>query len=149
MKQKKTKKPLYRAIKEINHSDQSTNSRKVVWVFDKIDRSGAFCFDIKRADFEHKDFLDKLISFSSMTWSEVLAQKHDKAQKTKHHLLEFDSLSKPAKDRISALKLEQDTDRIFSFALTNTMRIIGLRDGEKFCVKWYDPKHQFCPSSKK
>ena len=63
--------------------------------------------------------------------------------------MDYDSLSKEARDRITALVLEEDTDRIFSFAFQNRLRIIGLRENEKFHVKWYDPGHRFCISKKK
>lgn len=149
MKPKKITKPSCHAQKSTSHHVTSTNGERVVWIFDSVDRDGVFCFNTARQDFDHKQFLDKLISYSCMTWSEVLSQKHDNKQKTKHHLLDYGSLSKEARDRITALKLEQDTDRIFSFALTNMLRIIGLRDGERFYVKWYDVNHQFCPSGRK
>ena len=35
-----------------------------------------------------------------------------------------------------------------SFAFTNTLRVIGLRDREKFHVLWYDARHEVYPSSK-
>ena len=44
------------------------------------------------------------------------------------------------------LRLNEDTDRIFSFAFTNSLRIIGLREAEKFYVIWYDAYHEFYPS---
>ena len=145
---KQTKKQTGFALKSTVRSQYSSNGEKVVWMFDEIDKDGEFAFDILRGDFQHKEFLDKMISCSSMTWNEVASQTHDEG-KSKHHLLDYESLSKKAKDRIVALHLEQDTDRIFSFALQNKLRVIGLRENERFHVKWYDPEHEFCPSQKK
>ena len=51
-----------------------SESSKVLWIFDKIDRDGLFAFNINRSDFDHKGFLDKLISYSPMTWAEVRRQ---------------------------------------------------------------------------
>ena len=48
----------------------SSDNKKVVWRFDMIDRSGKFAFDLNRDDFQYKDFLEKLIDYSSMTWTE-------------------------------------------------------------------------------
>ena len=123
----------------------SSNSEglKILWVFDKIDRDGLFAFNISRSDFDHKGFLDKLISYSSMTWAEVRRQTHD-AGKSKHHFLaDVDRFSSEALERINKLRLNEDTDRIFSFAFTNLLRIIGLREAEKFYVIWYDACHEF------
>ena len=125
-----------------------SESSKVLWIFDKIDRDGLFAFNINRSDFDHKGFLDKLISYSSMTWAEVIRQTHD-AGKSKHHFLaDVDRFSNEAIERINKLRLNEDTDRIFSFAFTNLLRIIGLREAEKFYVIWYDAYHQFYPVQK-
>lgn len=81
-----------------------------------------------------------------MTWAEIRRQTHD-AGKSKHHFLtEVDGFSYEALERINKLRLTEDTDRIFSFAFTNLLRIIGLREAEKFYVIWYDAYHQFYPS---
>jgi len=39
-------------------------------------------------------------------------------------------------------------DSIFSFALTNKIRLIGLKEGRVFYVIWYDPNHDFYPVNK-
>lgn len=41
--------------------------------------------------------------------------------------------------------MEDLTDSIFSFALMNKLRIIGIRQGDYFYVLWYDPKHEVYP----
>ena len=147
-REKKTRVDFGNVAKETIRPAYSSNKQKSLWMFDEIDRAGDFKFDIKRDDFNHKEFMDKLISYSNMTWDEILSQTHDD-NKSKNHILDYDSLSKEAKERIFALKLDQDTDRIFSFSLRNKLRVIGLRENERFHVKWYDPEHRFCPSKKK
>lgn len=125
----------------------STDNQKMIWVFDSVDVDGIFCFDPHREDFDAEDIFDKLLNFSKKSWSELRRETHDYG-KSKHHFLADAELSKEAEERIAKLHLEDDRDRIYSLRLENLTRIIGIRDGEKFVVKWYDPKHQFCPSSK-
>ena len=87
-------------------------------------------------------------SDTSMTWREILQQTHD-GGKSKHHFLRYESLSGEAQMRLQSKKLEEASDSIFSFALTNLLRIIGIRDKEKFHVLWYDPEHKVCPSKRR
>lgn len=126
----------------------STDHLRSVWVFTDIDKGGKFAFDVSRDDFHHKDVMEKLIEYSKMTWRDIKNHTHDKG-KSKHHYLSYQSLSKDARDRFNAKKLEEDSDALFSFALNNTLRIVGIREGEKFKVLWYDPGHEVCPSHKK
>lgn len=118
-----------------------------VWMFDKIDRNGKFAFDLKRKDFEYCEFLDKMIAYTTMTWSRLRKQTHDDG-KSKHHYLEAGKLSKDAQKRLEAMHLEENSDQIFSMALRNKLRIVGLRDRDKFHILWYDPQHEVYPSTK-
>jgi len=126
----------------------STDGEKIIWMFDKIDRSGNYAFDVNRKDFNHKEVLGKMVDYSGMTWREVKQQTHDDG-KSKHHFLSPDSLSKKAVERLRAKGLEEFSDDIFSFALQNKIRIVGIRNREKFHVLWYDPEHEICQSKKK
>ena len=128
--------------------DASSEGEKVIFLFDRIDRDGKFAFDVSRADFDHKGFLQKVIDYSGMTWAEVRRQTHDAGKSKHHYLTEVSRYSQEAQDRIEKLGLMQDTDRIYSFALGNKLRIIGLREREKFHVVWYDSNHEFYPSSR-
>ena len=83
-----------------------------------------------------------------MTWTEISRQTHDNG-KSKHHFLDEDSLSDDAIERIRKKHLEDKVDSIFSFALNNKVRIIGVRDGAEFQVIWYDANHVFANSNKK
>lgn len=132
----------------IKENGYSSDGKQIIWLFDMIDRSGDFAFDLNRGDFLHKEVLEKIIDYSNMTWAEVKRQTHDEG-KSKHHLLAVDSLSKEAIDRFKAKHLEEYSDAIFSFAFQNKLRIIGIRENEYFHVLWYDPEHQVCPSNKK
>lgn len=126
----------------------SSDNKKIVWRFDKIDRTEKFAFNLERDDFNHKEFMDKLLSYSTMTWAEAKRQTHDDGR-SKNHLLNIATLSKEAGDRFKARKLEEFSDDIFSFSLNNLWRIVGIRQGEFFDVLWHDPNHEVCPSKLK
>lgn len=119
-----------------------------VWIFDKIDRAGKFAFDTNRSEFQHKEVLDKIIDYSTMTWAEIKRQTHDNG-KSKHHIISPEQLSKEARERLKAKQLDEFSDAMFSFALQNKLRIIGIRMGAQFLAIWYDPQHEFCPSKLK
>ena len=58
-------------------------------------------------------------------------------------------MSKKSTKKPKALvKKTVTTDDIFSFALNNTVRMIGLKQGEKFYPVWYDDSHKFYPPKK-
>ena len=127
---------------------QSFDDCKIVWCFDSIDRNGKFAFDLERDDFKHKEFIEKVISYSTMTWDEIKKQTHDKAKSKNHNIL-IEDLSPDAIDRIRKLRLDEQIDSLFSIAFNNTLRIIGIRENEKFKVLWYDSNHEVCISHKK
>lgn len=142
----KNKQQLYRQTVQ---SQASFNGECPIWTFKNVDKDGIFRFDPNRKDFNSQDFLNKMLAFSKMTWNKIKEQKHDN-NKSKHHTLSVGSLSKDAEERIKAKCLEDFTDNIFSFALNNMVRVIGIRssDSPEFKVVWYDAKHQFAPSKK-
>lgn len=145
---KKTKKRPLSVEKQTGIRYKSTDTERPVWLFDMLDKNGAFAFDFESEYFDHKEFLVKMINYSSMTWSEIKRQTHDDG-KSKHHILEYSSLSKEARDRIGFLEMGEFTDSIFSFAFPNLLRVIGIREDRFFHVVWYDREHKFCPSKKK
>ena len=133
--------------KQVISKDIGTVNKKTIWLFDWLDNDGTFAFNLNRRDFDSRDFLEKMIAYSNMTWSDISRQTHDDG-KSKHHYLPYNGLSKDAKDRIKAKHLSEHTDAIFSFALQNLIRIIGIRDGAFFHVVWYDPRHEFYPTKR-
>lgn len=145
---KQTKKTKVKNIKTTVKPDIQSDDCFPVWVFSRIDRNGQFAFDIRRKDFDHYEVLDKMISYSSIKWKQLKLQTHDDGR-SKHHYLELTRLSKEAQIRIKAMHLEEEVDLLFSMSLKNKLRIIGIRDKEKFYVLWYDPEHKVCPSTKK
>lgn len=131
-----------------NNFSPSSENEFIVWTFRNIDRDGKFAFDTNRKDFDFKNFVDKMLEYSKLRWRELREHTHDE-NKSKHHFLSEDSLSESAIERINKKHFEDRTDSIFSFALNNKVRIIGLRDGVEFQVIWYDANHEFAISSKK
>lgn len=123
-----------------------SSTKKMIWIFDSVDRDGEFRFMPDREDMNAKDVLDKIIEYSCRTWQEVLQETHDKSGKSKNHSLVYDKISAEGKERIAKLQLDEDTDTIFSLRISNLERIIGIRHDEKFIVKWFDPQHRFYPS---
>ncbi|MBR5913977.1 MAG: hypothetical protein IKZ58_06415 [Selenomonadaceae bacterium] len=124
----------------------STDNCIIVWSFDKVDRNGIFSFDLSRKDLDIENLFQKILEFSTMKWCELFPT--DK-RKSRHHTLSKESLSKQALERIEVLKLDEDTDSIFSLALNNKARLIGIRNGAVFQVIWYDANHEFSISNKK
>ena len=147
-KKRTVKGAYHEASKKTVKPENGYENSKIIWCFDRIDRNGPFAFDVNRQDFLPREILDKMISYSSMTWREITRHTHDDG-KSKHHFLnDADKFSDAARARISAMKLGEDTDHIFSFALQNKLRVIGLRDREFFHVLWYDSRHEFYPSQR-
>lgn len=131
------------AKKQIPNESESTDRKKLVWDLNSVDKNGLFCFDTSRKDFSCEKVLNFMLTAGNRTWYEIKTETHDKSGKSKNHFLSYNSITQRGKERISALSLDEQTDSIFSLRLDNKIRIIGIRDGEKFIVKWYDPNHEF------
>ena len=145
MSQKKTVNVHYESKKSVITRNHTTDSRKIIWTFENVDKDGYFAFDVNRDDFQPLEIFDKMIFYSKMTWADIKKATHDNG-KSKHHFLDMDKLSKQAKKRVAKKGLSENSDSIFSFALQNKLRVIGRRENEFFHVLWYDPNHEFCPS---
>jgi hypothetical protein len=119
----------------------------LLWSFQNIDRDGHFAFNCGRDDLNCDTVLLSIVEYSGRKWKEIDTETHDNG-KSKHHFLEYDKLSFRARQRIVAKRLQQDTDLIFSLRLSNKVRIIGLRKDDRLEVIWFDPEHDFCPSTR-
>lgn len=146
---KKNKRPIpsnAQHSKRVLYSETaSTDNERIVWDFGAVDKNGYFRFDPKRNDFDSDDVFERLIALGELTWGELKSATHDEG-KSAHHFLSGNGFSKEAKQRIQKLNLKGVTDSIFSLRISNKVRIIGIRKGERFIVKWYDPKHEFYPT---
>lgn len=134
--------------KTVIRENVSTDNKNIIWTFDKIDTDGQFAFNINRNDFDIHQVMDKMIAYSNMTWAAIKHQTHDNG-KSKHHTLNVDGFSDEAKKRFEFKQFQDYSDSVFSFALQNKLRIIGIRTGQIFHAVWYDCNHEFYPSKKK
>ena len=148
MAKAKTLKQDKKNKKKTEQTAVSYDKEKIIWLFDRPDKAGEYAFDTAKiaADNNLKKIFDSILEYSKLTWGEVLKHTHD-ANKSKHHFLT--SISDTAYKRLLALHLEEEADALFSFALTNKLRIIGIRNKQFFSVLWYDPKHEVCPVGEK
>ncbi len=83
---------------------------------------------------------DKLTSFESMTWAEILVQG-----KKFHHTVALVSLSQEAQSRLREINLD-DIDELVSLRLSAKERVWGILDQGVLSLLWWDPEHQVCPS---
>jgi hypothetical protein len=83
---------------------------------------------------------EKLSSFESMTWSEILI-----VAKKQNHNVEVYKLCKEAINRLEELGLD-DLDQLLSLRLQGKERIWGILERGVITLLWWDPEHQVCPS---
>ena len=72
--------------KQVVTKGTGTANKNTIWVFDLLDVDEKFAFNLDRKDFDHREFLEKMIAYSNMTWSDISRQTHD-CRKSKHHYL--------------------------------------------------------------
>ena len=109
------------------------------WRFSTVDKGGPFIWPKGRQ--EELEIVVKLHDFDSMKWSEIEGRDH--------HLLNADSISKEALNRLQEIKQEDNIDSIFSFHLNGMTRIVCIKDRNIAKLLWYDPNHKVCPPVKR
>lgn len=119
-----------------------------VWLFDMVDKDGKFSFQVRRNDFNAPLFIEKLLEYSVMTWAEIKMQTHDRSNKSKNHFLSYSGLSPEARDRLDKKNMNRYNDALFSFAFANKIRVVEIKDNEKFHVLWYDSMHEIYPTKR-
>ena len=82
----------------------------------------------------------KLSQLEAKTWNDILVK-----EKHWNHTVPVVKLSKPARDRLAALKLD-DLEEFVSLRLAGSERVWGFRTGFVLNVLWWDPNHEVCPS---
>ena len=143
----KSQNPKY-AKQIVSLKPDSNNNLFPIWRFDMIDRDGPFAFQYQSESFNHVEVLTKLIEYGNMTWGQIKKQTHDSSGKSKHHNLDVTKLKGDALKRLKVKVEEEDYDSLFSFALQNKLRIIGIVKKDEFHIIWYDPEHKFFPPKK-
>lgn len=82
---------------------------------------------------------EKLASFESMTWSEILVKG-----KKFHHSISVSDITVEAQDRLEAAGL--GLEEVVSLRLSNLERVFGYLVNGVLVLLWWDPSHQICPS---
>lgn len=117
-----------------------------VWVFKRCDREHEK-WSLNKCDNFYEDILDKLISFESMTWSEIMSAAGGRTSGTNSHFELISEMVKEAQRRAMELKL--DVDQLFSLRLEGKKRLYGIIDNGKFYIVWYTSDHDIYLSNKK
>lgn len=87
--------------------------------------------------------LGKLAHFESMTWGEISAAKKQ------HHYITWDALSPEGRAVLETACRDEERETLFSFRLSGTERVYGLRlEGVLSLLVW-DPEHKVCLSELK
>ncbi len=112
------------------------------WRVSRLEADGPFGWGQIERD-KALEVRDKLGSFESMTWHQILV-----AAKHRNHTVSIEKLSKAARDRLVEIALD-DQDELVSLRLAGAERVWGFREENVLQVLWWDPEHQVYPSTKK
>lgn len=85
---------------------------------------------------------DRLKSFETMTWGEILNEGGKR-----NHLVKVIDLCKEAKQRLQVIQ-QDDLAELLSLGLTSRGRIWGVLENGVVRLLWWDPQHLVCPSHK-
>ncbi|GAA6622552.1 hypothetical protein [Scytonema sp. NUACC26] len=83
---------------------------------------------------------DKLASFETMTWAEILV-----SSKKFNHSVNVNDLCSIAQARLSEIG-QDDIDELVSLRLSGKERVWGILDLGVLTLLWWDPEHEVCPS---
>ena len=126
--------PSSREVRQ-RENPESIMSLHPSWSFARHDGSGAWAFSKERVKDDFWDsILPKLISFESMTWSDILIK-----DKKKNHSIPITDLNKCAIDRMDELGITEES--IVSLRLDSTTRLYGFLAAAVFVLLWYDTDH--------
>ena len=154
-KNKKKKKPTAKVkIKEVkrprtdlsNYPESSINENPV-WKLGKIDFAGEWGFNNIDNGSTLKNLHQKLKNFESMTWGEI-EKKRGKSGKL-NHFMTIDKISANAQERFEKIRLSEEYDTLYSFHLSGTERLWGIRENEIYYILWWDKHHTVYPVGKK
>ena len=146
MGKKKTNREEIKGQKKTVKDDSVGSWKKEypVWRFGKHDKEHEK-WSLKKANL-YDSIILKLSSYETMTWLEIDTSTHDKG-KSKNHWVDVKNFIKEAKDRLQHLNIENDT--LYSFALTNKLRLYGILEAGVYNIVWCDQNHEIYPSKKK
>jgi hypothetical protein len=115
--------------------------KTVSWNIAILDKDGPFGWGSLDLDMFWKHIKLRFAEFEKLTWDEIF-------QNRLHHRVQVENICPEARRRLCEIELD-DYDELVSLGITNVARVLGVRNGFKFSVLWWDPQHQVCPSHKK
>jgi hypothetical protein len=110
-----------------------------LWSFRRIDIDGPWCFTKISRD-HLREVLERLKNVETMNWADLRSGGS--------HPVDVDQFAKDAKDRLTALKLD-DLDELYSLRVSGEARVWAIKDENVLRLLWWDPNHKICPSPKK
>ena len=129
---------------------EAWKNEPVCFIFSSFDIEGPWGSCVF-TECDWREVAEKLESFQSMKWDEILRATGSVRSGNNNHHIELDKLSSVARDRLNHLKYD-DIDTVFSFHLRGKIRVYGIRDRRHCRVLWIDPWHDpnqgVCPSHK-
>ena len=125
---------------DIDH--ESVNQRRPVWRFADLDDDGPWSLSSCEPS-GLKDILAKLHTFETMKVGEIFASDSEHGKKYPP-----DALCKKARDRLAAIKKDDET-QIVRLRFSGKARFYGFLREHVFHVLWWDPEHEVVPSRKK
>lgn len=148
----KTKKPkqkekISRKQAKSNYNGDSFYDKYPNWRFSKRDKSHDR-WGINVGEFD-KILVEKLESFETMTWQEILSSTAGRKNNTRNHFIECDNLTNEAQKQLKKIKLYEKAEGSFcSLALTGEIRLWGILIDGIFEIVWLDNNHEVYKVSK-
>ena len=142
--------------KAVKQSEDPTNSDRqtVAWRISEFDYGGPWG-DTSLDGKNMQDLVRKWAHpFETQKWGDLLGAAGGRNKGNNHHPIDVQDLSKIAQARLVEIHKDDLVESIFSFRVSGTTRVYGIRDGRVFNVLWFDPWHgnakkAVCPSKKR
>ncbi len=116
-----------------------TDNKNISWRVAMIDKDGNFGWGSVTSQLLWGEVWPRMEFFEKTTFA--------KLNKKKHHSVKCSKLTKPARDRLKVIKLD-DTEKLFSLYFRAKLRLYGIRHGNVFYILWLDINHGVFHSSK-
>lgn len=119
------------------------DSRYPRWRFEKLALSGDFSL-ANCTEKMLRHMLEKFKALEKMTWHAILQATHDQG-KSRSHPIEIYDLTKRGLKAFREMFPEKTNQpsELFSLALNNKNRVIGIREENIFYIIWLDHQHEF------
>lgn len=125
----------------IQEDPESFDKQTIAWHLNVLDIAGHWGWRSCSEDHFWEVILNKVRSFETMTWADILRGGNN-------HQVKVYQICVEAQKRLVEIG-QDDIDELYSLGLANKPRLWGIRDGRIFKVLWWDPEHTVYPSDKK